>query len=84
MATLSAQDRLDGAGEYMRELVLGTLSGCVKADVRAAYNALDQFLSDNAVAINNTLPATFKANATQTQKAILLMYVITKRYLKGA
>ncbi len=49
-------------------------------DLRAAVNALDVYLEDNAAAINAVLPQPFKSEATNAQKALLLMRVTAKRY----
>lgn len=84
MAALSAQDRLEGAGEFMRDPATGTMTACTKADIRAAFNALDDFLVANAAAVNNAIPQPAKANLTTSQKAQLLCAVVTKRYIKGA
>ncbi len=84
MAALGAQDRLDGAGDYMRDLRTGTIAVCLKADIRAAYNAVDDWIVTNATAFNNTLPAAAKNNMSSAQKAQLFMMVLEKRYIKGA
>jgi len=85
MAALGTQDRLDAAGVYMAsENGIGTFSGVTKTDIRAAFNALDDFLVTNAASVNNALPAAAKANLTTSQKARLLVAVITKRYITGA
>ena len=82
MAVLVDQDRFDLWADWMRDTRIGTVT-VSKQDLRAAVNALDQYFSDNAAAINNTLPAAAKAGLTASQKALLLMYVISKRYLAG-
>jgi hypothetical protein len=51
-----------------------------KTDLRAAVNAIDDFLEANATAINNTLPAAAKAGLSVAQKARLLSYVVRKRW----
>jgi len=51
-----------------------------KPDLKAAVNSIDQYLEDNAVAINNALPAAAKSNLTKQQKAMLMAYVTLKRY----
>lgn len=84
MAALGAQDRLDGANDFMSDKNTGTMANCLKADIQAAFNALDDFLVTNATAINNALPAGAKANLTTVQKALLITKVIEKRYIKGA
>ena len=83
MAVLSDPDRFDVWADYMRDARTGVHAALTKADIRAAVNALDDFFNTNAATINNALPATAKAQLTQTQKALLLMYVISKRYLSG-
>lgn len=83
MAVLSDQDRADVAAEGMRDPNLGSLQGMLKADWRAAVNGIDDYLNTNAAAINSAIPQPARANLTVTQKALLLMYVITKRYLSG-
>lgn len=85
MAVLSDSDRLAAAGDFMSDLSRErqAVAGLTKADLRAAFNALDQFLSDNATAINNAIPQPARANLTTEQKARLLKAVITKRYLSG-
>lgn len=85
MALLSDQDRLDAAGVYMADLSRerDAVSGVSKADLRSAFNALDQFLHDNAAAINSAIPQPARANLTSAQKARLMMAVIVKRYLSG-
>jgi hypothetical protein len=85
MAVMADADRVETWKRYMTDIgndreVFGTLT---KADIRAAVDALDTFFSDNAATINNALPTAAKNNLTQAQKARLLTYVISQRYLKG-
>lgn len=54
--------------------------GVDKTDLRAAVNAMDDFLNTNATAINNALPTAFKTNATTGQKALLLAVVALARF----
>jgi hypothetical protein len=58
--------------------------GLLKADLRAAVNALDDFLSTNGAAINTAIPLPARTALTVPQKARLLMFVIQRRYLSGA
>lgn len=83
MAELTAQQRLDGCGEYMREET-ATFAGLTKTDIRAAFNALDTFLNSNAAAINSTIPQPARGALTTEQKARLLVAVIRRRYIHGA
>ena len=85
MAVLSDPDRADCAADYIRRTYgdCGIFAGVTKADIRAAINAIDQFLNDNAGAINSTIPLPARSNLTTAQKAILLIAVVTKRYIAG-
>jgi hypothetical protein len=83
MATLNVQDRFDVWADFTRDQRVGTLANMTKADLRAAVDALDDFFNTNAASVNNALPATAKTNMTTPQKALLLMFVISKRYLSG-
>jgi len=57
-----------------------TVPNNLKADIRAAVDAMDTFLNDNASTVNNALPTAFKNNATNAQKAMLLACVALARY----
>lgn len=84
MAVLSEQDRADLAAEGMRDRRLGTLASMLKTDWRAAVDAADTWINSNSASYNSALPVTARTNMTTPQKALLLMFVITKRYLSGA
>lgn len=81
MATLSPQDRFDVWADLMRQN-LGTVS-ITKPQLRAAVDALDDFLDQNATSLNNTLPVESRTNLTASQKAAVLSAVIAKRYISG-
>ena len=81
MATLSLQDRFDVWADLMRQN-LGTVS-ITKPQLRAAIDALDDFMDQNATAINNALPVAARTNLTVPQKAAVLSAVIAKRYLRA-
>lgn len=85
MAVLSDAERIAVHAEVMRRLSeqRDTVS-ITKADLRAAINALDDFFNSNATAINNAIPQPARNNLTVSQKALLLMYVIDRRYGAGA
>lgn len=85
MAVLSDTDRAALWAELMRELSAdGESISITKADLRAAVNAVDAFLSDNASAINSAIPQLARSSLTTAQKARLLMFVVRWRYLSGA
>lgn len=86
MAALSAGDRLLCYSDFVREVGgdRETFNGVTKADLKAAVNALDDFLVANAAAINAAIPQPARASLTAAQKARMLMWVIRYRYVKGA
>jgi len=60
------------------------LTNMLKGDLLDAVQAVDQWVVDNQASYNSALPEVFRTNATPEQKAMLLMYVVTRRYLVGA
>ena len=84
MATLTDAQRRELWAEYMREISNEReLINVTKQDLRAAVDALDEFLHSNAAAINAAIPQPARGQLTAAQKARLLMYVIRQRYLTG-
>lgn len=84
MAVQSDSDRLAGANACMDEMsAMAVLCGTDKANLKLAYNALDQWVSDNAGAVNSAIPQPARAQLTTTAKAIIFRRVVTDRYLKG-
>jgi hypothetical protein len=55
----------------------------LKAEIRAALDAADQWVSDNATSYNNALPTAFKTNATTAHKNELLQFVLEARVRLG-
>ena len=51
----------------------------LKADARAAVDALDNWVDGNAAALNTALPQPFRGAATTEQKALLMAYVALER-----
>lgn len=84
MAVLIDADRAAVWAEFMRDrsAVLDALP-LSKSDLRAAVDAVDQWVSDNAVAFNNAIPAAARVALTTPQKALLLRFVVSERYDKG-
>lgn len=81
MAQLTEAERLQIWRGFMRVLSRsGDECGFVKSDLKAAVDALDVFLENNAAAINSALPASFRTAATVDQKAFLLAAVVLRRY----
>lgn len=77
MALLDAANRARVAAQWMRELTSSL--GCTKQGVRAAVDAVDQWVEDNTAAYNSALPTEFRTSATAAQKALLLCYVAMRR-----
>ena len=82
MAIMTDADRFDCWAEYMRRN--RDPIAVNKPDLRAAFNAIDQYFSDNAASINAAIPQPARANLTVPQKALLAIAVLEKRYLVGA
>jgi hypothetical protein len=84
MATMTTTDLAALHTDLMRDLSRALEPcGVLKADLRAAVDALDQYLSDNGAAINTAIPQPARSALTTPQKARLLMLVIQRRYLTG-
>ena len=82
MAELSDLDRKALWADFMRQASKdGETIAVTKADLRAAVDGLDTWLNDNAAAANNAIPQPARSGLTTTQKALLLMYVVQKRYV---
>lgn len=51
----------------------------VKADLRAAVNAVDDWIDQNGAVLNAALPQPFRGAATARQKALLLALACLER-----
>lgn len=80
MAVLTDEQRREAWAEMMR---LGGVS-IAKADLRAAFDAIDSFLDANAAAIDQAIPQPARSGLTTQQKALLLALVVRRRYDVGA
>ena len=78
MAALSENDRVEVWADYMRRNV--DAIGITKQDLRAALDATDQWIDDNASAYNTALPVAARTGLAARQKALLFMYVAAKRF----
>lgn len=84
MAILGDADRSSVWSEIMSRLSGERQSLSVtKSDLRSAVDAVDQWVSDNQASFNAALPVAFRNDATASQKALLLMYVVIRRYSVG-
>lgn len=82
MAVLSDPDRAALFADLMRE-ALGDM-GVTKPQLRAVVDALDDFFTTNASAINSAIPTPQRTLLTTPQKARIAAAVLLKRYDKGA
>lgn len=86
MAVLSESERAAVWRNVMRQAAvnlriepgIGTIT---KPELRAAIDALDTWMDDNAISANQAIPQPARSGLTTKQKAALLMYVIARRYL---
>lgn len=53
--------------------------GFTKAELRAALDATDDWIDDNAASFNSALPQPFRGAATSAQKTLLFCYVAMRR-----
>lgn len=82
MAVLVDADRIrihKGLMRYWSNL-RETVASITKTDLKAAVDAADAWVDANAAAYNTALPATFRTNATSSQKSLLLVAVVLMRF----
>lgn len=88
MAVLPDPDRFDVWADFMRKsqtsiTLTSDVTGITKAELRAAVDAVDDWVNTNAAAFNLAIPQPARGALTASQKAALLTYVVAKRYIKG-
>lgn len=85
MAIMDAAGRLQAFKDMIDENRRANIAcNLTKAQLQAAVDAIDDWLDANAVAMNSALPAAARTGLSTTQKAMLLMAVIARRYRVGA
>lgn len=67
----------------VREYTKTKPADMTKADFKAAVTAAEAWIVDNETSFNTALPTTFKSKANTTEKALLLAYVLSVKYLGG-
>jgi len=82
MAILSPSDRLLTYQRYISDLCARRepLAALLKPELRAAVNAIDDWVDANAASFNAAIPQPARAQLTNTQKADLLVYVVRRRF----
>lgn len=81
MAILDETNRQKVWAIYMREISSAReVINLRKSDLRAAVDAIDQWVEDNQASYNTALPPAARTNLTAKQKSNLLMYVVRRRF----
>jgi len=81
MAVLSEADRRAAWADFMREESDARQSmSLTKADLRAAFDAIDSWVDGQAATINAAIPQPARTALTTRQKAKLMAMVLQKRY----
>lgn len=83
MPNLSDADREDVWREFMAQLSAlheTFAQPLLKADVRAAVNGIDQWLTDNAASGNQAIPQPARSGMTASQKARMQTLIAAKRW----
>lgn len=85
MAALTDEQRRSACAAWMDD-VSRRRDPCAitKHDLRAAFDAIDDFFETNKGAINNAIPEPARSGLTTPQKALLLALVLRARYDVGA
>ena len=85
MAIMTEDDRNEARAEFSTDLSRDREPLAVTvSQLKAAVDALDDYMHANAGAINAAIPQPARAALTVSQKARLLNYVVRKRYIRGA
>lgn len=82
MAVLPDNDRAETHQAYMSHISQKRegLAVLTKTMLRAAINAVDDWVDANAASFNTNLPVTARTNLTAKQKAELLVFVVRRRF----
>lgn len=81
MAVLDSTARAAIWAEFMREESIDRNSlSLTKAELRAAFDAADDWVETNSASFNSALPQPARGALTTRQKAKLLAAVLAKRY----
>ena len=83
MAELSEGDRVICWEKWMRDNKDAITGALTRAELRAAVDAVDTWLNDNASALNTAIPQPARGVLTTAQKARLTTIVIERRWGAG-
>lgn len=81
MAIMSDPNRAAATATFMQDKskLRELLAGVTKADLRAAVNAIDQWIEDNTTAFNTAIPLPARTSLTTQQKSDLFVIVLRRR-----
>ena len=79
MAVLTDAQRRELWAEYQRSGT-GPMGALTKNDLRAAVDAIDNWVDTNSAAFNSAIPQPARGALTARQKAALLMFVVSRRF----
>lgn len=84
MAVLEDLDRKDVWARFMAAMEhVDRSAGMTKADFRAAVDAMDVFIGNNAATINQAFPQPARSALTNTEKIGVFAWVALQRFGKG-
>jgi hypothetical protein len=75
---LDATNRARTIAQLMRDSSLST-AGLTKPDLRAALNAIDDWIDANQTSFNAALPLPFRTTASPELKSMVFCYVLLRR-----
>lgn len=81
MAVLKTQQRQEVHHDLMRQQ-LGDVA-ITKIQLRNAIDAADAWVDANAASFNSALPTAARTGLTALQKAMLLVWIVEKRFKVG-
>jgi hypothetical protein len=83
MAVMGTTDRQAVTDQFQRENTVVISGALTKAQLRAAIDAADAWVDSNAASYNTALPLPARTVLTAGQKALILVYVVTRRWILG-
>jgi len=82
MSILPDEDRANITTDFMRKesITFEGFGNFFKDNLRSAINAIDDWIDNNVVSFNTSIPEPCKSELTQKQKVRLFMFVIKRRW----
>lgn len=82
MPTLSPEKREEIWAAFMKE-VPGTVGDATKADIRAAVDGLDDWITSSAPTLDQGIPEPARSALDSHQKTKLFLLIVQERYAEG-